>query len=303
MQSINTTCNRLNCAPSGREDIDREPRGISTTAKAIVGDGYVLATGVNGASRLALLDSVYGPDAQRIMTKIGIPRGASIADLGCGTGNTTQWFARNVGPSGKVTAVDVSADQLAIARGNAEADGHVNIQFVKANAYDTGLPRDHFDLVHCRLLLCHLTRPLEALREMAAIARPGGIIICFDLDITGLFSFPATDCYARVQTLIAASSQHRGTDGTLGVRLPRLFLQAGLVEPETAFIHPVYLRGEQKRLWEHSFLEASPQYVRSGLTDEAEVEQLSAELATVAADETISVAQGRMPVTWARKPR
>jgi len=106
-----------------------------------------------------------------------------------------------------------------------------------------------------------------------------------------------------VQELIAAAGQRRGTDDMLGLKLPRLFLQAGLVEPEIAFIHPVYLRGERKRLWEYSFLEASPHFVRSGLTNEAEVGRLSAELAMVAADETISVAQGRMPVTWARKPR
>jgi SAM-dependent methyltransferase len=301
MQS--STGARQSRVPDGSARVDRESPRISATLKAIVSDGYVLATGASGAARLALLDEVYGPDAHRIMTRIGIPRGARIADIGCGTGNTTRWFARAVGPSGEVTAVDVSADQLAIAQCNAEADHHANIQFVNASTYDTGLPRNHFDVAHCRLLLCHLTRPLDALREMAAIVRPGGIVICFDLDITGLVSFPPTDCYTRVQALIAASSRQRGTDSTLGVKLPRLFLEAALVEPEVAFIHPVYLRGELKRLWERSFLEASPHYIRSGLTDEGEVERLSVELANVAADETISVAQGCMPVTWARKPR
>jgi ubiquinone/menaquinone biosynthesis C-methylase UbiE len=271
--------------------------------EAVATDCYVLATGVAGAARLALLDQVYAPDATRIMTGIGIPCGGRIADIGCGTGNTARWFAHKVGPQGIVTAVDASADQLQVARSGSEASGHGNIQFVNANAYDTGLPRDYFDVVHCRLLLCHLIRPLDALREMVAIARPGGIIICFDIDITGLFSFPSTDCYARVQQLIAASGQHRGTDDTLGVKLPCLFLQVGLVEPEIAFVHPVFLRGEQKRLWEYTFLEASPHFVSSGLTNEAEVKRLSAELATVAADETVSVAQARMPVTWARKPR
>jgi ubiquinone/menaquinone biosynthesis C-methylase UbiE len=272
------------------------------TAKAVVGDGYVLATGEAGAARLVLLNQVYAPDAERIMTEIGVPPRGRVADIGCGTGNTTRWFARKVGPEGEISAVDLSADQLAVARDSAETDRLSNIRFVNANAYDTGLPRNHFDVVHCRLLLCHLTRPLDALREMAATARPGGLIICFDLDITGLFSFPATDCYARAQELIAALSQRRGTDAQLGLKLPRIFLQAGLVEPETRFIHPVYLRGEQKRLWEYSFFEASPHLIRSALTCEAELKQLSADLAAVAADETIGVAQSRMPVTWARKP-
>ena len=62
------------------------------TVEASVGDRYILATGAEGAARLALLDSVYGPDATRIMTGIGIPRGGRVADIGCGTGNTTRWF-------------------------------------------------------------------------------------------------------------------------------------------------------------------------------------------------------------------
>jgi SAM-dependent methyltransferase len=272
------------------------------TVEAIVDDRYILATGTTGAARLALLDQVYGPDAERIMTAIGIPRGGRVADIGCGTGNTARWFAHKVGPEGQTIAVDISADQLAVAQSSAEANGLGNIHFVRASAYETGLPRDHFDVVHCRLLLCHLVRPLDALREMAAIARPGGFVICFDLDVTGLFSIPATDCYVRLQALFASHDRLRGIDSALGLNLPRLFRQVGLVEPDIAFIHPVYLRGEGKRIAEYSFFEAGSHVVKAGLISDAELDRLSAELAAVAADETVSVAQSRMPVTWARKP-
>src|SRR5499427_6382530 len=229
-----------------------ETRSISMTVEAIVDDRYILATGTAGVARLALLDQVYGPDAERIMTAIGIPRGGRVVDIGCGTGNTARWFANKVGPEGQTIALDINADQLAVAQSSAEAHGLGNIHFVRASAYDTGLPRDHFDVVHCRLLLCHLVRPLDALREMAAMARPGGLVICFDLDINGLFSVPATECYVRLRALVASHQPLRGIDNTLGLNLPRLLPQVGLVEPEMAFIHPVYLRGERKRLWEYS---------------------------------------------------
>jgi hypothetical protein len=49
-------------------------------------------------------------------------------------------------------------------------------------------------------------------------------------------------------------------------------------------------------------LEASPHFVRAGLTADAEVKQLSAAIAAVAVAETISVAQARMLAAWARKP-
>lgn len=263
---------------------------------------YILATGEAGAARLALLDSVFGPDAVEIMTRIGIPRAGRIADIGCGTGTTARWFARTVGPDGEVFAVDASADQLEVARRSTEIDGHRNIRLVNASAYSTGLPRGHFDVVHCRALLDHLRQPLDALREMASLARPGGAVICFDFDFSGLFSYPATDCYTRLKDLILAFDRLRGIDNSLAFSLPRLLQQVGLVEPEMAIIHPVYLRGEHKRFIEYSFLEASPHFVKSGLISDIGLEQLSAELAAVAANETISVAQCRMPVTWARRP-
>src|SRR5258708_13297925 len=117
-----------------------------------------------------------------MMAAIGIPRGGRVADIGCGTGNTARWFANKVGPEGQTIAVDISADQLAVAQSSAEASGLGNIHFVRASAYGTGLPRDHFDVVHCRLLLCHLVRPLDPLPHMAAIPRPGALLLFFSLD-------------------------------------------------------------------------------------------------------------------------
>jgi SAM-dependent methyltransferase len=271
-------------------------------AEAPTMESYILATGEAGAARLTLLNSVYGPEAVQILTRIGIPQAGHIADIGCGTGTTARWFARMVGPDGEVFAVDDSADQLEVARRSNDIDGHRNIRLVNASAYSTGLPRGHFDVVHCRALLDHLHRPLEALREMASLTRPGGVVVCFDFDFSGLFSFPATDCYTRLRDLILAFDRLRGIDNSLAFNLPCMLQQAGLIDPEMAIIHPVYLRGEHKRFIEYSFLEAGSHFVKSGLISDVGLEQLSAELAAVAANETISVAQSRMPVTWARKP-
>jgi ubiquinone/menaquinone biosynthesis C-methylase UbiE len=275
--------------------------GAAMNSAHRVGDNYSLATGAAGAERLALVDEVYGPDAARILAQIGIPRGGRIVDLGCGTGNSLLWFAEQVGPEGEVTGVDVSAEQLAIAAEQAKRAGHRNIRLVEANVYETGLPRDAFDVVHCRFLLCHLVRSLDGLREMAAIAKPGGLVIAFDVDLNGLFSVPPTPAYERMRALFQARRKFRGTDSELGFKLPQMFLEVGLERLESAIIHPIYLRGEGKRLWEYTLLEGTFM-VDNGICDQAELNRLAAELAAIAADETIAVAQATMPVTWARKP-
>ena len=42
--------------------------------------------------------------------------------------------------------------------------------------------------------------------------------------------------------------------------------------------------------------------MEKGICTQAELNQLARDLAVIAADETIAVAQATMPVTWARKP-
>ena len=85
-----------------------------------VGDNYVLETGDRGAARLQLLHDVYWPSAEEVCRTSGLAEGWRVADIGCGTGNVTCWFGKQVGTHGQVTAVDVSDAQLAIARQRAE---------------------------------------------------------------------------------------------------------------------------------------------------------------------------------------
>jgi hypothetical protein len=134
-----------------------------------------------------------------------------------------------------------------------------------------------------------------------SLVKPGGALACFDADLTSLFSVPPSNAYARVSEIFMATGIARGVDYALGLKLPRLFQSCGFAEPEIAFIQPAYLRGEEKRLWEFSFLEASPAMIAAGTTSRDEVSALATELEKIARDETVLVAQSRMPVVWARR--
>jgi len=56
----------------------------------------------------------------------------------------------------------------------------------------------------------------------------------------------------RLRALFASHQQLRRIDDTLGLNLPRLFGQLGLVQTEMAFIYPVYLHGSGS-VYEYSF--------------------------------------------------
>jgi hypothetical protein len=90
-------------------------------------------------------------------------------------------------------------------------------------------------------------------------------------------------------------------DFRLGIRLHRLFRSTGLTNPQVRFDQPVYAAGEEKRIWEYTFLEAAPAMIQAGLVTPAELEELTQELVAVARDETVMVAQARKVQVWARK--
>jgi ubiquinone/menaquinone biosynthesis C-methylase UbiE len=136
---------------------------------------YILATGRKDVKRLRLLHEVYGPGTEALFHRVGLRDGLRVLELGCGSGNTACWVAQQVAPSGSVVALDIARDQIEQARQQAQRRNVRNIEFHVANAYSPRLPEGSFDLVHCRLVLMHLTRPAAALSAMRSgpARRPG----------------------------------------------------------------------------------------------------------------------------------
>jgi ubiquinone/menaquinone biosynthesis C-methylase UbiE len=283
---------------------DKKVRSNLGDNPASVRDGspdYTLVTGDAGAARLALLHEVYGRSTEVLLTELGLAQGMRAVDLGCGTGTVSRWMAERVGGEGAVVGVDVSSAQLEVAGREAVRRGFTQLEFRQADAYAIGLPRDSFDLVYCRFLLCHLARPEHALQEMRALLKPGGWLVCDDVDVASIFADPASVAVDRMRDLMRSVGAARGVDYCLGIRLHRLFRSAGFSEPRARFDQPVYATGPEKRIWEYTFLEMAPAVVQAGLITPAELEDLAQALARVAQDGTIMVAQARKVQVWARR--
>ena len=264
---------------------------MTSGERASVGDDYVLATGDEGAARLHLLDEVYGASSRAACEAAGLGAGWRVADIGCGVGDLSCWFAERVGPGGSVIAMDVSADQLRHGRERAGRLGHDNISFVEGSAYEPGLPAGELDLVFCRFLLCHLQRPADALAQMAALLRPGGTLVAQDMVMTSMFSDPPSQAYRRFAELAVEVGAALGVDYDVGRRLFGMFRDLGLVELGVSVHQPAFTTGERKRLWEYTFLEAAPGAAAAGIGDEQEVAELTAEFAAISADDTALVVQ------------
>jgi ubiquinone/menaquinone biosynthesis C-methylase UbiE len=167
-------------------------------AKGTDSDVYILDVGETEAARLKLLDQVYGASTRRMLLEAGLGRGSQVLDLACGIGAVSCWLASQVGATGKVIAGDVNPDQLVVAKWHCSKCEHpAPIEYIETNAYDTGLPSESFDIVHARLLLCHLTEPEKVLAEAFRLLKPGGSLVCQDLMLSSIFCHPPCSAYTR----------------------------------------------------------------------------------------------------------
>ena len=260
---------------------------------------YILATGGKDVKRLRLLHEVYGPGTEALFQRVGLHDGLRVVELGCGSGNTACWVAQQVAPSGSVVAIDISSDQIEQARRQAQSRDVRNIEFRVADAYSPRLPEGSFDLVYCRLVLMHLTRPAAALGAMRSLVRPGGRVICEEMDLGYWLCDPPVGAMTRFVALNVALGERRGENFCLGASLHRLFREAGFARPEVGANFTLALRGEQKRLLGMTFAEFAPELVQEGLASQEEVDRVAADLITLADDETTLFGFPLVAQVWA----
>lgn len=261
----------------------------------------MLATGETAVSRLDLLERIFGPATRRLLSASGLSSGMRVAEIGCGIGLTARWVATQVGPGGSVVGVDSSSEQVRVAEKSADNDGIRNLSFRQGDAYETGLPRNSFDLLYARFLLCHLSDPAKALHEMSSLLKRGGTLVCEDHDDGGIFTEPATRAYKRLVEISAAVNLIHGLDSYIGLRLPRLFRNAGFRRPEVKVIQIAVLRGEEKRFWELTLREAAPAILQAQVSTSDELDTICQEMRKIDQDESILLMLARVTQVWAKK--
>lgn len=183
-----------------------------------------------------LVDLVHGG--------VAFPPGISVLEVGCGVGAQTIVLAQR-SPDALLTSVDISSSSLLEAERRVQAAGITNITFATANVYDLPhaagpLSAELFDHVFVCFLLEHLPRPVEALRRLGQMIKPGGTITVVEGDHGSTYFHPDSDaaraaiaCQVRLQT-------HAGGDALIGRRLYPLLIDAGYsavcVEPRMVYV-------------------------------------------------------------------
>lgn len=151
--------------------------------------------------------------------------GMRLLDVGCGPGSITLGLAEAVAPA---EVVGVDANPRAVA---AATQAHAtNIRFEVADLYRLPFPDHSFDAVFMHAVLQHVPDAREALRRVARVLRPGGVIGVADADYDGAIIWPATRPMLEAQRLMRAVRRYSGGDFRIGKKLGALLASAGFTE-------------------------------------------------------------------------
>ncbi len=261
---------------------------------------YALATGAGALRRLYILHNIYAPAGRRVLLQAGLAPGMHVADFGCGVGTVTRMLGGIVGRWGSVTGIDANGAQLEEAGNLCKNQGVNNVSLVEADACNTGLPRESFDLVYCRFLLLHLPDPAACLSEMRAVLKPGGILVVEDGDLATAGSNPSTALNAFAD-LFTRLGPLRGLNYSLAGDLYHMVKRAGFSNAEIEIHQPAISRGEERFLLKWSVEEAAPAFTRSGLITSRQLERTLAEMDAATRNPDVLVLCPRMSLVWARR--
>ena len=136
--------------------------------------------------------------------------GLSVLDLGCGSGRDCYVASKLVGPQGKVTGVDMTLQQLDVAKRNqaayAETLGYANMTFVQGTIENLGsIPSDSIDIIISNCVVNLSPDKPAVLREAFRVLREGGEF--YFSDVYGDRRLPAACCGSGVSRRSSLSSQ------------------------------------------------------------------------------------------------
>ena len=148
-------------------------------ALAVVASGAQQRDPEQYARFLESSERVAHMEVDRVVTALHLQPGATVADLGSGSGLFTRALARAVAPNGTAFAVDIDQALLDIVMRSAERSKLTNIRTVQAAADDPKLPSP-VDLIFICDTFHHLPdKPVYA-RTLARYTKPGGRVAVID---------------------------------------------------------------------------------------------------------------------------
>jgi ubiquinone/menaquinone biosynthesis C-methylase UbiE len=212
------------------------------------------------------------------------PAGSSVLEAGCGVGAQTVTLAAN-SPGATITSIDVSEASIVEASKAVQAAAIGNVTCRQADIFHLPFAPASFDHVFLCFVLEHLAQPVEALRALKCVLKPGGTITVCEGDHGSTYFYPDSE-YARraVGCQIELQARAKG-NALIGRALYPLLTQAGFSEihvtPRMVYVDsskPELVEGFTKKTFTAMIEGIRSSALESALMSEADFDQGVADL-------------------------
>ncbi|MFF0265136.1 class I SAM-dependent methyltransferase [Kribbella sp. NPDC004536] len=173
--------------------------------------------------------------------------GMSLLDVGAGPGTITADLARLVAP-GRTTALEANAAALDITR-KAFENTDADVEFVVGDVHALDLPDDTFDVVHAHQVLQHVADPVQALREMRRVCKPGGVVAVRDSDYHGFVWYPELPELTEWMDLYQRMARANRGEPDAGRRLLSWAQAAGFEQADVTTSTWSFANPEERAFW------------------------------------------------------
>ncbi len=136
--------------------------------------------GWQGADWLERNERIEEEAPQDAIRALKIPKGATVADIGAGTGYITLLLSAEVGPNGRVYANDLQPQMIEILRRRLADKKVSNVTPILGEVDDPKLPAASLDLELMVDVYHELSRPQVMLRRLREALKPGGRLVLLE---------------------------------------------------------------------------------------------------------------------------
>ena len=153
----------------------RQP-SFDGTGKYYMGREIAQVMGHQGSGWLERPDRATEEQPQKMIAALGLKSTDIVADIGAGTGYISQLLARQV-PEGKVLAVDVQPEMIALLQQRIKKSKITNIQPQLGTEQSPELPAASIDLAIMVDAYHEFSYPHEMIAGIVAALKPGGRVV------------------------------------------------------------------------------------------------------------------------------
>ena len=125
-------------------------------------------------------DRLSWQDPDSILTGIGLKRGMTFIDVGCGHGFFSIPAAKIVGTSGRVIGIDINDDGLQSIRDSAARGGLKSVETILGKAEEVIACRGCADVVFFGIVLHDFQDPYRVLSNAKVMLKANGILVNLD---------------------------------------------------------------------------------------------------------------------------